>query len=36
MWFNDPAVWEETLSTASMMWEGLLETLFMTRVVMQE
>ena len=30
MWFNDPAVWEETLSTASMMWEGLLETLFMT------
>ena len=30
MWFNDPAVWGETLSTASMMWEGLLETLFMT------
>lgn len=30
MWFNDPAVWEETLSTASMMWEGLLETLLMT------
>ncbi len=30
MWFSDPAVWEEVLSTAQMMWDGLLETLAMT------
>lgn len=30
MWFSDPAVWEEVLSTARMMWDGLLETLAMT------